>query len=110
MSGLTFGEYQGVAKTTALPTAMDLNYLIPGLVAEAGEVAGKYAKIIRDKNGDISAEDRLELLKEVGDVLWFLALIAEHEGETLDRLAQENLEKLLSRKNRGVLGGSGDNR
>ena len=103
-------EYQQSAAKTALKPAMTLHYLAPGCAAEAGEVAGKWAKAVRDNGGILDEERRAELLKEVGDNLWFLALICEVMGTTLDEVAEANLNKLMSRKERGVLGGSGDNR
>lgn len=106
----TFDEYQQAALNTALPSALDFNYLIPGLAAEAGELAGKYAKIVRDKGGVFSEEDDIEMRKEAGDVLWFVALIAEKLHYNLSDVAQGNIDKLESRKARGVIGGSGDNR
>ena len=81
-----------------------------GINGEAGEVAEKVKKIIRDKNGVISDEDKLELAKELGDVLWYLAVFAHDLGVPLDNIAEQNLAKLQSRKARGVLGGAGDNR
>ena len=107
---MNFDEYQEKALTTALPSALDLNYLMPGLAAEAGEVAGKWAKVIRDDDGILTPETRAGILKEVGDCYWFLALIAEVLEVSSEDIAAVNLEKLLSRKERGVLGGSGDNR
>ena len=107
---MKMNEYQEKAVTTALPTALSLAYLAPGIAGEAGEVSGKWAKVIRDDNGELSPEKRKELLKEVGDTLWFAALIAEVLDTTLEDIAQGNLDKLLDRKERGVLGGSGDNR
>ena len=103
-------EYQSRAVMTALSSAMDLNYLAPGLAAEAGEVAGKWAKAVRDNEGILTNEKREELLKEVGDTLWFLALICELLSDDLSNVASNNIDKLFDRQKRGVLGGSGDNR
>jgi NTP pyrophosphatase (non-canonical NTP hydrolase) len=101
-------EYQEAAKATALPTALKATYLIPGLAAEAGEVCGLYAKWIRD-GGDMDYL-RVKLIKELGDVLWFVALIAHDLECDLDKVARLNVEKLHSRQLRGVIGGSGDER
>ena len=81
-----------------------------GLVEEGGEVAGKFKKLIRDKNGELSDEDRKEILKELGDVLWYVNSISTLLGSSLEEVAATNLEKLASRKDRGTLSGSGDNR
>lgn len=81
-----------------------------GLVEEGGEVAGKFKKLIRDKGGVINDEARGELLKELGDVLWYVNSVASLLGSSLEEVAQKNLDKVLSRKERGVIAGSGDNR
>lgn len=103
-------EYQKLANQTALPSALSLAYLAPGIAAEAGEVAGKWAKVVRDDNGELSEEKRKELLKEVGDTLWFAALICEVLHISLQEVAERNIYKLQDRKERGVIGGSGDDR
>jgi NTP pyrophosphatase (non-canonical NTP hydrolase) len=110
---MTLQEYQEQALTTMLTTGddfKDLLHWVLGINGEAGEVAEKVKKIIRDKNGVISPEDKQELAKEVGDVLWYLAVFADYLDIPLETIAKNNLEKLRSRKDRGVLGGSGDNR
>lgn len=110
---MTFEEYQKQALTTVLSTGdefKDLLHWVLGMNGEAGEVAEKVKKIIRDKDGEISDEDKQELAKEIGDVLWYLAVFAEHLNADLEDIARQNLEKLQSRQKRGVLGGSGDNR
>lgn len=81
-----------------------------GLVGESGEVAEKFKKIIRDKKGQISDEDRAEILKELGDILWYVNAVAHLLDSNLEEVATSNLEKVLSRKQRGVQAGSGDNR
>ena len=100
-------EYQQKAWETALETAKNPAYMVANLTSEAGEVAGKYAKKVRDGEKDSYQK---ELLKEVGDVLWFAALLAEIHGVSLEDLAQENVDKLASRQARGKISGSGDNR
>ena len=110
---MTFDDYQKEALTTVLSTGdkfKDLLHWVLGINGEAGEVAEKLKKIIRDKDSVVSEEDKQELAKELGDVLWYLAVFAEDLGVSLDEIAQQNLDKLKSRKERGVLGGSGDNR
>jgi NTP pyrophosphatase (non-canonical NTP hydrolase) len=81
-----------------------------GLVGESGEVAEKFKKLIRDKKGKISEEDRQEILKELGDILWYVNSVSHLLGSTLEEVAKKNLDKVLSRKERGVTKGSGDNR
>lgn len=81
-----------------------------GLVGESGEFAEKVKKIVRDKKGIISDDDRAELLKELGDVLWYVNAVSRLLGSSLNEVAVSNLEKVLSRKDRGVTSGSGDNR
>lgn len=81
-----------------------------GLVGESGEVAEKFKKIIRDKQGALSGEDKAEILKELGDILWYVNSVASLLGSSLEEVAKKNLDKVLSRKARGVTKGSGDNR
>lgn len=110
---MTFDEYQQQALTTVLSTDdefKDLLHWILGVNGEAGEIAEKIKKIIRDKHGELSVEDKAELAKEIGDVLWYLAVLAHQLGVSFDKIATQNIEKLQSRQQRGVLGGSGDNR
>lgn len=87
-----------------------LEYPVIGLTEEAGEVAGKFAKIIRDKKGIITKEDRDEIIKELGDVLWMISEIAQRLDCSLQHVAHVNIEKLSSRLKRGKINGSGDNR
>lgn len=81
-----------------------------GLVGESGEVADKVKKLIRDKKGKISAKDQIELAKELGDILWYVATTARYLGLTLEDVATANIAKLESRFDHGQLRGSGDNR
>ena len=81
-----------------------------GLVGEAGEVAEKFKKILRDKDGIATDEDRKELMKELGDVLWYINSVGIYLGFSLEEIAQANLDKVLSRQKRGLTKGSGDNR
>ncbi len=81
-----------------------------GLTEEAGEVAGKFAKIIRDKKGVITQDDKQEIAKELGDTLWMLSEIATRLDISLEYIARLNIEKLTSRLERGKINGSGDNR
>ena len=81
-----------------------------GLTGEAGEAADKFKKIIRDKGGVISGMDKEEITKELGDVLWYVAMIAEYLGVSLAEVAEANIEKLESRWKRNKIHGEGDNR
>lgn len=116
LSDYTFTEYQlGVDAVAKYPEvgSGSLNarlYAVLGLNGEAGEVAEKFKKIMRDKEGIFSDEDTDEILKEIGDVLWYAAALSAEMGYSLEEVAIRNLEKLNSRKERGVLSGSGDNR
>lgn len=110
---MTFEEYQKQALTTVISRGddfKDLLHWVLGINGEAGEVAEKVKKIIRDKDGKVSDTDKQELAKEIGDVLWYLAVFAAHLDVPFEDVAQQNLDKLKSRKDRGVLGGNGDNR
>jgi len=109
---MTFEEYQVKSRVTALYPDHGNNYVYPtlGLSSEAGEVAGKIKKILRDKGGLLSDDDRQEIAKELGDVLWYVAQIASELKLNLDEVAQNNITKLYSRMDRGVLHGNGDNR
>lgn len=110
---MNFDEYQKQALTTASyndDEFKDLMHWVLGVTGESGEIAEKFKKIIRDKNGKISGENKAELSKEIGDVLWYLAVLAHQLDLSFDDIATSNLEKLKSRQKRGVIGGSGDNR
>ena len=81
-----------------------------GLVGEAGETADKIKKILRDKDGVVSPEDRGLVVKELGDVLWYIASIARYLDVPLSEVASGNIEKLESRWQRNKLHGEGDER
>ena len=109
---MKLNDYQKDARATCLISASNLSYLITGLAAEAGEVAGKYAKYIRDSDegGRDYIKLRNDLIKELGDVLWFVAVLSDKLDHSLEEVAQANIDKLYSRKQRGVLKGTGDER
>lgn len=110
---MKFNEYQDKALSTVISTDdyfKDTLHWVLGLNGEAGEVAEKVKKIIRDKNGEISDYDKQELSKELGDVLWYIAVFANQLGVDLETIAKENISKLADRKQRDVIKGSGDNR
>lgn len=98
-------EYQKKAWETALETAKNPSYMVSNLAAEAGEVAGKYAKWIRDGVFDEEA-----IQKEMGDVFWQLAGLATVMGWSLSDIASKNLQKLASRVERLTIQGEGDER
>lgn len=109
---MNFNEYQQKARETAIYPNKDNNFIYPtlGLVGEAGEVAEKIKKVIRDENGVISEEKRGEIKKELGDVLWYLANLSKELNIELEDVALGNIEKLFSRMERDKLHGDGDNR
>lgn len=109
---MTFNEYQEFATSTAIYPDQGKNVVYPtlGLVGEAGEVAEKVKKLMRDAGGVPTDAFREELIKEAGDVLWYLSQLARELGYDFESLAKINIEKLRSRKERGVVHGSGDNR
>lgn len=110
---MNFNDYQQQALTTAIhhrDPLMDQTIWVLGLTGEAGEVVEKWKKIIAYRDGVLTEEDKIELKKELGDVLWYIALFAESLGLTMDGIAKLNLEKLASRKARGTQRGAGDNR
>jgi len=79
-------------------------------LGEAGEVQGKIKKVLRDSNGQITPEMKEAILAEAGDTLWYIAALATELGVTLEEVCKKNLDKLFDRRDRGVIGGSGDNR
>ena len=106
---MTLNEYQQAALTTATYTH-SIIYPALGLTGEAGEVADKVKKVLRDNDGVFDEHRKMEIAKELGDVLWYIANMADDLGFKLEEIAQMNVNKLASRAQRGVLGGSGDNR
>lgn len=109
---MNFEEYQKKSRVTAIYPNAGENFIYPtlGLAGEAGEVAEKIKKVIRDKNGVMDDETREMIKKELGDVLWYVSQIASELKLPLDDVAKTNIEKLASRLERGKIEGSGDNR
>lgn len=106
---MNFKEYQENTKKTAIyPKNMDGSYYYPalGLAGEVGELLNKIKKIARDKK----SPDIEDLKGELGDVLWYLSQLSNEFGIDLEEVADSNIKKLTSRKDRGVISGSGDNR
>ena len=109
---MNFKTYQKKARETAQYPNLGSNIIYPtlGLVGEAGEVAEKVKKVIRDKNGIFDEESKVGIKKELGDVLWYLSNLSTEFGFELDDVASDNLEKLRLRAAKGKISGSGDNR
>lgn len=109
---MNFSEYQEKSRVTAKYPDAGKNYIYPtlGLAGEAGEVAEKIKKVIRDHGGEVSDDTRAEIEKELGDVLWYVTQLASELHISMEDVAEGNLKKLYDRMERGVLSGSGDNR
>lgn len=115
LAATNFAAYQHSAAMTALypdsgtGTALALAYVGLGL-GEAGEIQGKIKKILRDDQGVLTEAARIAIAKEAGDLLWYVARLASEISIPLEVIAQMNLNKLHDRHQRGVIGGSGDDR
>lgn len=119
---MDLNEYQDKAMSTCMESCENLGYMLTGLNAEVGEVNDKIAKSIRKgevaitRNNLCTWLDRTpkdwadSLKKEIGDCLWFIAGLSAVMGWTLEDVARANIDKLASRKERGVIDGNGDNR
>ena len=107
---MQFSEYQKLAGQYAVYPAKGNNYAYPalGVTAEAGEVVNKIKRVIRDNDGIMSEGDKKSIGHEIGDVLWYLATLATELDQDLGKIAQNNLDKLQGRKDRGTLHGAGD--
>lgn len=104
-------KYQEWTRTTAIyPKDTALEYVTLGLCSEAGEVAGKLKKIIRDNRGIITSSTHIQLVDELADVMWYVARLSDELDVHLSDLMMMNQTKLNSRKARGTIMGSGDNR
>jgi NTP pyrophosphatase (non-canonical NTP hydrolase) len=110
---LHLDDYQKQAFVTNLPKSDRLKELMQqvlGIGDEAGEVLAIFKKWVRDDDADIALLDTANVAKELGDVLWYVAVLAHDLGLSLDDIAEANIAKLRSRQQRGTLTGSGDNR
>ena len=121
---MELNEYQQQAMTTCTRTSKNDTYMLFGLMAEVGEVADKIAKwrrksearidgdtiVFNTSDADVVREYKEALIAEVGDILWFVSGLSHELGFTLQEVADRNLAKLRSRKERGVIIGNGDNR
>ena len=112
LSSITAADYQARACETAIfPKNQAMEYLTLGLTGEAGEIANKVKKFIRDGAAqDEYLAKRIEIGYEIGDVLWYCAVLAKEMEMDLGHIMENNLQKLADRKKRGTLSGSGDNR
>ena len=112
LSSITAAEYQSRACETAIfPKKQAMEYLTLGLTGESGEIANKVKKFIRDgATKDEYLAKRIEIGYEIGDVMWYCAVLAEELDMNLGHIMEKNLEKLADRKKRGKISGSGDNR
>ena len=112
LSSITAADYQSRACETAIfPKKQAMEYLTLGLTGEAGEIANKVKKFIRD--GAVKDEylaKRIEIGYEIGDVLWYCAVLADELEMNLGHIMEKNLEKLADRHKRGKISGSGDHR
>ncbi|MFA5019599.1 MAG: nucleoside triphosphate pyrophosphohydrolase family protein [Candidatus Pacearchaeota archaeon] len=109
---MDFKEYQEKSKETAIYPRLNPSWIYPslGLSGETGEVMEKLKKILRDSNNQDKEKRINDLKKELGDILWYLSQLSTELGFSLQEIAEENIEKLKSRKERGVLHGDGDSR
>jgi len=109
---MTFNDYQAETNKTAIYPDRGHNFVYPvlGMMGESGEVAEKIKKVWRDKNNVISDTDKLEIKKEMGDVLWYLSQLATELQIDFDDVANTNVLKIQSRLERNKLNGDGDNR
>ncbi len=110
---MNFNEYQKKALKTALYSGnkfTDLTHWVLGTVEEAGEIAGRFKRIIRDQDSKITEANRQEMASEIGDVLWHLAVLSQELDIPFDQVAKQNLAKLADRQKRGKIKGKGDNR
>ena len=110
-NGLTLEEYSKRALETSIcPEGMDILYPLIGLTGETGEVAEKVKKVYRDNDGYFDPVTRFEILKELGDCLWYINKMVVDLGFTLEQAAMTNLDKCYKRRAEGTLHGKGDNR
>ncbi len=109
---MTLSEYQVRALRTAASKDKpnEFFHLVLGLVGESGEIAEKVKKIVRDHNSDLEKLDKDDIAKELGDVLWYVATLANYLDFDLEEIGSQNIVKLADRKKRDKISGSGDNR
>jgi NTP pyrophosphatase (non-canonical NTP hydrolase) len=110
-ASMRFDDYQQTALRTAIYAERHrIIYPALGLASEAGEVAGKIKKVLRDQEGDFAKAPIEAIRDELGDVLWYVAVLAADLGLSLEQIAADNVAKLAARRQRGTIGGAGDHR
>tara|TARA_R110001632_G_scaffold778_2_gene2879 strand:+ start:42 stop:419 length:378 start_codon:yes stop_codon:yes gene_type:complete len=108
---MDFNKYQETAVETAIyPSTHRILYPALGMAGEAGEVANKVKKIIRDGPENMPDDWKDQIAGEIGDVLWYCAALSNDIGIPLALIAAQNRDKLLARKQKGTIQGSGDKR
>jgi len=111
---MNFNEYQELAAGSAFFTKGDkqfnLVYCTLGLNGETGEFTEHIKKMIRDDNNILTEERRAQMIKELGDILWYLSYISKELDIELEEIAKINIHKIYDRKKKGTERGSGDNR
>lgn len=107
---MTLNDYQKKALATAIDEGSELEQRVLGLVGESGEIADKIKKWYRDDKADKSKLPKESIAAELGDILWYIATLADYLGYSLEEIADYNVKKLKDRHSRGKLGGSGDSR
>jgi NTP pyrophosphatase (non-canonical NTP hydrolase) len=111
---MTFDEYQKAAVTTALKSyddpIMQNSIWVMGIAGEAGEIVEKWKKAVAYRQGKFSDDEFADFKKEFADVIWYIAVLADSLGLSLDEMMQQNVQKLADRQKRGVIKGAGDNR
>ena len=111
---MTFDEYQKAAMTTAHVSSddsmMQNSIWVMGIAGEAGEIVEKWKKAVAYRDGKFNEDEFSDFKKEFADVIWYIAVLAESLGLSLDEIMQQNVAKLADRKQRGVIKGAGDNR
>ena len=107
---ISMDDFQrGALETAVYPEQLRVIYPALGLAGEAGEVADKVKKVLRG-DGPLDAERKTAIAMEIGDVMWYCAVLANDIGYGLEEIAGMNYAKLQSRKERGMLSGDGDDR
>lgn len=113
---MTFNEYQKLAMSTAqtdpqyIDTLMAKTIWVMGIAGEAGEVVEKWKKAVAYRAGTFDTEQWTDFTKELGDVVWYIAVLAESLGLSFEEIMQLNVKKLADRQQRNVIKGAGDNR
>ena len=111
---MDFSEYERLAARTATWSGKQkehlLAYIALGVAGEGGEVAEKIKKVIRNDEGVVTDEQREAIKQEIGDVLWYLAMLSRELGFPFEEAAKANIQKLADRAARGVIKSTGDNR